>query len=82
MFWCKLRIEPRSNFAGRLNILCQEVHFVKKGTGCILWTISIGYGTTDDTMYYMQAAVLRCGGSVRPMRDGTVKICCCAPEGL
>ena len=60
MFWCKLRIEPRSNFAGRLNILCQEVHFVKKGTGCILWTISIGYGTTDDTMYYMQAAVICC----------------------
>ena len=43
-----------------IHVLCQKVHFVKKGTGCILWTISIDYRAADDTMYNMQAAVLCC----------------------
>ena len=61
MFWCKItELSPATTLLRGSTGLCQEVHFVKKGTGCILWTISIGYGTTDDTMYYIQAAVLCC----------------------
>lgn len=58
--WQNYELEPRNNFAARLNVLCQKVHSVKKGTGCILWTISIDYRAADDTMYNMQAAVLCC----------------------